>query len=187
MPVFKISASLLIYFLRYIISKLYPILAYAKSFTEKLALLFETNSFQSLVNFNVKKKSKSLCSSPYNGQHKVLLLHQYKDVLQFVIFKNLPSSFWNIAVKDKHVFSWCLENTKYTHYSKVFILWQQYLHCISYKQFKPSFLLLLERYNIKDRLFSFKSWWRTKLNERLKCEILKELVLAHTKKGCNKI
>ena len=55
MPVFKISASLLIYSLSYIISILYPILAYAKSFTEKLALLFETNSFQSLANFNVKK------------------------------------------------------------------------------------------------------------------------------------
>ena len=79
MPVFKISASLLIYSLSYIISKLYPILAYAKSFTEKLTLLFETNSFQSLANFNVKKL-KSLCSSPYNGQHEVLFLHQYKEV-----------------------------------------------------------------------------------------------------------
>ena len=80
MPVFKISASLLIYSLSYIISKLYPILAYAKRFTEKLALLFETNSFQSLANFNAKKKFKRLCSSPYNGQHEVLLLHQCKEV-----------------------------------------------------------------------------------------------------------
>ena len=79
MPVFKISASLLICSLSCIITKLYPNLAYAKSFTEKLALLFETNSFQSLANFNVKKL-KSLCSSPYNGQHEVLFLHQYKEV-----------------------------------------------------------------------------------------------------------
>ena len=79
MPVFKISASLLIYSPSYIISKLYPILADAKSFTEKLTLLFETNSFQSLANFNVKKL-KSLCSSPHNGQHEVLFLHEYKEV-----------------------------------------------------------------------------------------------------------
>ena len=79
MPVFKISPFLLIYSLSYIISKLYPILAYAKSFPEKLALLFETNSFQSLANFNIKKL-KSLCSSPYNEQHQVLFLHQYKEV-----------------------------------------------------------------------------------------------------------
>ena len=70
---------MLIYSLSYIISKLYSILAYAKGFTEKVALLFETNSFQSLANFNVKKL-KSLSSSPYNGQHEVLFLHQYKEV-----------------------------------------------------------------------------------------------------------
>ena len=39
-------------------------------------------------------------------------------------------------VKDKHVFSYCLENTKHTHHSKV-------------KEFKLNFLLLLGRYNIK--------------------------------------
>ena len=76
----------------------------------------------------------------------------------------------------------------FTHYSKVFILWQQYLHCISYKQFKPSFLLLLGRYNIKKiGLFPVSLDDELNLNDRLKCEILKELVLAHTKKGCNKL
>ena len=71
-----------------------------------------------------------------------------------MIFKNPPPSFWNIAVKDKHVFGYCLENTKDTQYSKVFILWQQYLHCMSYKQLKPNFLLVLGKYNIKNIGFS---------------------------------
>ena len=51
MPVFKISASLLIYSLSYIISKLYPNLAYTKKFYRKALLK---------VNFNVKK-NKNVC------------------------------------------------------------------------------------------------------------------------------
>ena len=110
--------------------KIVPKFSICKKFYRK-ALPFETNSFQSLANFNVKKW-KCLCSSPFKWQHQVLLSHQYKEVCNLWYLKPLPSSFWNIVVKDKHVFSWCLENTKHTHYSKVFILWQQYLHCISY-------------------------------------------------------
>ena len=40
------------------------------------ALLFEKILFQSLANFNVKKW-KCLWSSPFNGQHQVLLLKKF--------------------------------------------------------------------------------------------------------------
>ena len=82
MPVFKISASLLIYSLSYIISKLYLILAYAKSFTEKLALLFETNSFQSLANFNVKKNLKVCVVAPIMDNMKYC---SYISIKKFAI------------------------------------------------------------------------------------------------------
>ena len=80
MPVFKISASLLIYSLSYIISKLYPILAYAKSLLE--ALLFETNSFQSLANFNVKKNLKVCVVAPIMDNMKYCC---YISVKKFAI------------------------------------------------------------------------------------------------------
>ena len=32
-------------------------------------------SCDTIANFNLKKKLKSLCCSPYNGQHEVLLHH----------------------------------------------------------------------------------------------------------------
>ena len=55
-------------------------------------------------------------------------------------------------------------------------------------QFELNFRLLLGKSNIKKIGFSPVSLPdEINFKDRLKCEILKELVLAHSKKGCKKL
>ena len=105
---------------------LYPKLAYGK------IVLFESNSFQSLANLSVKINKNACVVAPLMDNMKYCC---YISIKKFAICynSNLPPSFENIAVEDKYIFSYCLENTKHTYNSKVFILWQRYFHCMSYK------------------------------------------------------
>ena len=83
----------------------------------------------------------------------VLFLHQHEEVCDLWYLKTFRLSFWNIAVKDKHVLV-IVWKTPIIHYSKIFILWQRYLHCVFCKQFEVNFLLLFGKSNMKKIGFS---------------------------------